>query len=63
VTTGWLLIGAATIAFLAGFWWNSIANKKAKEPFAPPTSAADYCAIFLWVLATALLVMAVMVSR
>jgi hypothetical protein len=58
-----LLVGAAAVSFLGGLWSNSIATKKAKEPFAPPTSTADYWAISLWVLATALIVMAVIVSK
>jgi hypothetical protein len=58
-----LLAIAAIVAFLCGVWWNSLANRKAKEPFAPPTSSADYCAIVPWILAVILGVTAMMVSK
>jgi hypothetical protein len=57
-----LLAIAAIVAFLFGCWWNARANRKAKEPFAPAVSSADYCAIFLWILAAVLGVAAAMVS-
>lgn len=54
VTNPPLLAIAAIVAFLCGCWWNAQANRKAKEPFAPAISSADYCAIFLWILAVIL---------
>jgi hypothetical protein len=39
------------------------ANRKAKELFAPATSSADYCAIFLWILAVILGVAAFVFSK
>jgi hypothetical protein len=49
-----LLAIAAIVAFFSGSWWNSRANRKAKEPLAPAVSIADYCAIFLWIMAVVL---------
>ena len=54
MTNSRLLGIAAIVAFLCGCWWNAQANRKAKEPFAPAISSADYCAIFLWILAAIL---------
>ena len=54
VTNSRLLAIAAIVAFLCGCWWNAQASRKAKEPFAPAISSADYCAIFLWILAVIL---------
>jgi hypothetical protein len=42
---------------------NDQANRKAKEPFAPATSSADYCAILLWILAAILGAAAALVSK
>jgi hypothetical protein len=58
-----VLIIAAIGAFLGGYWWNSRANRKAREPLAPAVSSADYCAIFLWIVAVALTVAAFLVSK
>jgi hypothetical protein len=58
-----LLAIAAIFAFLGGCWWNSRANRKAKEPFAPVVSISDYWSISLWILAVTLGVAAAMVSK
>jgi uncharacterized membrane protein len=54
---------AAFAAFLGGLWSNSRANRKAKEPFAPAVSLADYFAISLWILAVILIVVAKFVLK
>lgn len=46
------------IAFLCGLWANSRASRKAKEPFAPVISIADYYAIFLWLVAAVIILVA-----
>jgi hypothetical protein len=51
------------IAFLCGLWSNARANRKAKEPFAPVISIADYYAIFLWLLAAILILVARFVAK
>ncbi len=54
---------ATILACLCGCWWMGRANRKAKEPFAPPTSDADYCASFLWILTVVLGVAVAMISK
>jgi hypothetical protein len=63
VTNSRLFAVAATVAFLLGLWSNSRANRKAKEPFAPVVSLADYFAISLWILAVILTLVAIFVSK
>jgi hypothetical protein len=41
-----------------GLWFLSHANRKAKKPYAPPTSYADYLGVFLMILGVILGVLA-----
>jgi hypothetical protein len=50
----YLLAVGAAVSLLGGLWFNSRANKKAKELLAPAVSSADYLSIFLWILAAVL---------
>jgi len=56
MTNAGLLAVAAIVAFLGGLGALSHANRKAAEPFAHPTSYADYLVAFLWVLGVILAV-------
>ena len=53
----------ATVSFLGGLWLTWRANRKAREPFAPVLSKADYLGIFLWILTLVLAAAAVAVSK
>jgi hypothetical protein len=48
----------ALVSFLAGLLSISLANRKAKEPLAPPTSFVDYLAVFLMILGAVLALVA-----
>jgi hypothetical protein len=49
---------AALVSFLAGLLFISVANRKAKEPLAPPTSYVDYLSVFLMILGAVLALVA-----
>jgi len=49
----WLAMGALA-SLLAVVWFNRLANRNARKPFAPAVSSADYISIFLWIVAAVL---------
>ena len=56
-SSAFLAMGAVS-SFVGGWFFSSHANLKAKEPFAPPTSYADFLGVFLMVLGVILGVLA-----